>query len=1711
MPKWKIAGMLCIFGASAIAAVVQDSQPGWQLIGQIGGPTQAVATLGKYAYVGVGQRLIVLDISDPNAPLEVGSSAPFADFVRDIAVSETSAYVAAGGAGLRVLSVSDPTRPAEIGFIQPRGYAEGVAASGTTVCLADGPYGLRVIDVSNPRNPTEIGSAFTRNYAFKVAMAGRYAYIAAAGAGLLIADVANPANPSEVSTLATPGYAYGLAINGNTAFVAGGWEGLLTVDVTSKGQPRLLGQQQTAGWAFGVATSGNRAYVAAGQGGLRVVDVSDPTRPNEVGGLAVAGGDAANIAINGNVACIADRNLGMETVDLSMAANPVQAGFYGPPGYADGIAVAGNYAYAAAGPLGLRIIDISDPVRPRQVGAYDTQSYARSVIVAGSYAYVAANSTGVGEGLHVVDISNPARPMRAGFVRVDGGPYRSMTLANGIIYIPNEHGLDLYDVSNPAAPKRLSFLQIQADNGQNTAVGAAVSGNVVYVATEQQGLCIVDVSDPLAPSIIGQIQWPYAGARDVVVAQGKAFVADSGFLTVLDISNPRAPVWLASHPTSGLEESLTVVGNQVFVANGGAGLAVVDISNPGSPVLAGSYRTLGYAKSVCVRDDLVLVADMSGGLLVLGKTGGGPGNFGGMTAPPDLAALRATTPAVTPPPLRASAEPLPVPRSAGAQEASSCIVTGTADSGAGTFRDCLDRATSGTIITFDPAVFPPSRPGTIAPLSPLPSLSQGNVTIDASNAGVILDGSGSPPSNRGLVIGTDGNIIMGLQIVRFPDDGIVLFSGEGNRIGGSRNRGNSPLGEGNLISGNGGNGINIADPRVADTSITGNFIGTDITGTAAMGNRFGILVYNSLNNKIGGSSPEERNVISGNDIYGIEVIGEGSAGNRISGNYIGVDISGTKELSNGGSAVGLERGANANLVQGNVIVTTAQTHITIADWASSYNSITGNLLGTDASGRAALGSGSSAIYLGGGASFNRIGGTTPADRNVIAQGAISFGAQGGPGNLVLGNFIGTDISGSTALAKSGAGVVLQDGANRPFIGGTTAGERNVISGSPYGGIQVGPAAAHTFIGGNYIGTDASGQVALDNGGSDGIKISQGTHTIVQGNLIAHHHGAGITVSGYAGNTIRQNLIYGNQGGGIVLSDGGNNGISPPVITHFTTTGVLGTACPGCEIEIFSDSGGEGRIFEGSTFADASGAFIFDNGSLMTGPHVTATATDTSGNTSAFSAAVSTVGRTQMNFSLPGGGATVGSTLGMGTVKAGYAVVDVNSGSAPYGTAVFSWMQDGVVVSEAGVPASPPTRAARFFVDTRSNVPADSGIGTITVLTGFAAVNPNPATANLTLRLRDRSGALVAQGIIRMAPGEHIAKFLDQFAPDFVPPVEFMNNGLGYLEVTSDQPVSVLALRLTRNQRGDILLTSTPIADLTQSLSGGVLSFPQIADGGGYQTTLILMNTSAVQESGVVRFYRNDGFPLAVRFTGGGSAGSVFSYSMPPGTLWRLVTDATPSDVNVGWCQLTPDAGTSAPVSAALFSFTQRGILVTESGVPAATATTHARIYVDMSAGHDTGLAVANPSSSNMRITATAFQSDGITRAGNGPGTLDLAPLGHDSRFAGQLITGLPAGFTGVLDLLSPVPFTALTLRSLYNARGDFLITTFPIADVNKAATAPLIFPQIADGGGYRTQIILLSTSGTTSAVTVRYLGNDGSPIAVGAGTPGAAGRTPNQR
>ena len=92
---------------------------------------------------------------------------------------------------------------------------------------------------------------------------------------------------------------------------------------------------------------------------------------------------------------------------------------------------------------------------------------------------------------------------------------------------------------------------------------------------------------------------------------------------------------------------------------------------------------------------------------------------------------------------------------------------------------------------------------------------------------------------------------------------------------------------------------------------------------------------------------------------------------------------------------------------------------------------------------------------------------------------------------------------------------------------------------------------------------------------------------------------------------------------------------------------------------------------------------------------------------------------------------------------------------------------------------------------------------------------------------------------------------------------------------------------------------------------------------------------------------------------------------------------------------------------------------------------------------------------------------------------------------------MPDGFTGVLDISAPTPFVALTLRSLKNGRGDFLITTFPVADFNQPAPAPVVFPQIVDGGEYKTQFILLNTTGAASDTTLTLFGDNGSMFSLG--------------
>jgi len=283
--------------------------------------------------------------------------------------------------------------------------------------------------------------------------------------------------------------------------------------------------------------------------------------------------------------------------------------------------------------------------------------------------------------------------------------------------------------------------------------------------------------------------------------------------------------------------------------------------------------------------------------------------------------------------------------------ATTWVVTTTADSGYGSLRWAIESAVMSDTITFDPTVFPPTTPATITLSSALPEISQGNLTIDGSGAGVILDGS-SLSSGDGFDIRSDDNLVKGLQILNFPGSGVTIFNGASHNTVSD-----------NVINGNGDRGIFISGAGTMSNTVIGNLIGTDATGAAAMGNSVGVSIHDGAQyNIVGGDTSDKRNLISGNQAFdlgdGVDI--NNASHNSVIGNYIGTNINGTAAISNGASGVGMCCGASFNYIGGatanerNLISGNSGDGVGLWGSGSDHNVISGNYIGTDINGIIAI-------------------------------------------------------------------------------------------------------------------------------------------------------------------------------------------------------------------------------------------------------------------------------------------------------------------------------------------------------------------------------------------------------------------------------------------------------------------------------------------------------------------------------------------------------------------------------------------------------------------------------------------------------------------------------------------------------------------------------------------------------------------------------------
>lgn len=574
------------------------------------------------------------------------------------------------------------------------------------------------------------------------------------------------------------------------------------------------------------------------------------------------------------------------------------------------------------------------------------------------------------------------------------------------------------------------------------------------------------------------------------------------------------------------------------------------------------------------------------------------------------------------------------------------------DASAGSLRWAIEQADAQpgkqvVKIDFD---IPGTAPFTISPTSALPTIthpvlidgysqpgSSPNTLAQGDNAIITIQLSGTNAGYAsGLEITAGKSTVRGLAINQFAKDGIRLYSG-------------------------------------SKDVVTGNFLGTDVAGTTASPNfDAGISIDDSSNDVIGGTSPAERNIISGNTNQNIYLI-DGSSDNAVQGNFVGLTSAGISSLPDYGNGVSVFDASNNTIGgtspgAGNVIGGHSFDGV-VLDQANG-NVVQGNKIGTDPTGTVAIGNAVGVLLGYSSSSNNTIGGTAAGAGNLVSGNSgdgILVVPTTGAGNAIQGNLIGTDVTGSKALANGGSGVEIQ--SSGILVGGIGAGAGNVISGNVGNGILIdasynfGDPANNNLVQGNLIGTDAAGATALGNQQSGvalyGDYYGSAHNTIGgtatgAGNLIAFNGVNGVTVGGYTSdiaavnNSILSNSIYANSGIGIDL---GNDGVTPNnsgpfgpnlllnypsdlIAALFSSNAVVKgtlTAAPSSAytIQIYGNisadpSGfGQGRFLleTVSVETNASGTAVFQS-ALATLPagvrYVTATTTDSQGDTSEFS-------------------------------------------------------------------------------------------------------------------------------------------------------------------------------------------------------------------------------------------------------------------------------------------------------------------------------------------------------------------------------------------------------------------------------------------------------------------------------------------------------------
>lgn len=545
-----------------------------EFISQIGGSISAIDVRENYAYIGLGPRLIALDISNPANPVVAGQTDVFNGSIQDIATEENYAYVTVENEGLKVIDISAPDNPGEIGLLPTIAndwMRIDVIEDYAYIAVGYSDKVLRVVDISKPDEPTEVASLNLLGSPQDIVVKDDYVYIALGNEGLHVVDISIPVQPTEIGFNDSLGYVGNITIVEDYVYIATGNDGLKVVDGSDPTNPIEIGAFSVEEWWFVdyVSVQGNFAYITIaernpddplGPTKIKVLDITIPNAPSEIA-LVENEWRARMIVVRGEYIFVTTSALSigsLKILDITLPQQPIEVGSWDLLNDAVAITIKENYVYVAGGYDGLRVLDISDLHNPTEVSALDLAGYVQDVTVVGNYVYV----TGPTIGFKVIDISNPKELIEVG---------------------------------------ELSIMQLG---------DMIIDGDQAYIAAGQESIRVINISSPDSPVEENFLTIGYA--QDMALTDNYLYIADfyTG-LSVVDISTYDEPIEIAHLRLDGMAEGITFLQNHVYIAGMGDGLEIVDISDPMAPVQVGLVTTVQFpifVDAITSNEDNIYVA-----------------------------------------------------------------------------------------------------------------------------------------------------------------------------------------------------------------------------------------------------------------------------------------------------------------------------------------------------------------------------------------------------------------------------------------------------------------------------------------------------------------------------------------------------------------------------------------------------------------------------------------------------------------------------------------------------------------------------------------------------------------------------------------------------------------------------------------------------------------------------------------------------------------------------------------------------------------------------------------------------------------------------------------------------------------------------------------------------------------------------------------------